>query len=317
MKSPYKLFSIILILTFTLFGCLKNNHEELLNEELKKLKEYLVSKSITVAPTNSGLYYVEEIEGSGIQPLLGDYVLVNYTGTLLDGEIVFNTSIYQVAFENSIENENFLYGPLKFQYGYVAPIGLNEGIGYMREGGKSRMFLPSTLGFGHNDYFSIPAYSTLIYDIELEKVITDPVAFENSLIQQYLVDNSIDALPDDDGLYYIETLEGTGMAPTTSSTVDVMYTAYLLDGREVKSSGTEVEQIKLNAYLQGFISALHTVKGFRDGILKMKEGGEAIIIVPYNIGFGINSVDVSELGYKYPLPPYATLVFEVQLVEIH
>ncbi len=317
MKSTYKLVSIFLILSLSLLSCLKNNHDELLAEELKKLKEYLASKNITVEPTNSGLYYVEEIEGTGIQPQLGDYVLINYTGKLLDGEIVFNTSVYQVAFDNNIETENFLYGPFKFQFGYVSPVGLNEGIGYMREGGMSQMFLPSSLGFGNNDYYTIPAYSTLIYDIELLKVIPDPVEYENSLIQQYLEDNQFDVLPFEDGLYYIETLEGTGLSPTTSSNVDIVYDAYLIDGRMVNSSGVDVAQLKLDSYLQGYISALHTVKGFRDGILKMKKGGEAIIIVPYNLGFGTNSVDVSELGYKYFIPPYATLVFEVQLVDIY
>ena len=89
-----------------------------------------------------------------------------------------------------------------------------------------------------------------------------------------------------------------------------------MDGRRIAATGTTVSNIQLHDYLQNYASPNFTVKGLRDAIKKMAPGGKAIVIVPYNLAFGTASVDASGLGYKYPVPGYSTIVYDIELVAI-
>ena len=126
------------------------------DEETEILEQYLTENNITTEPKESGLYYIETETGTGLQPQQGDTVYVHYTGKLIDGT-VFDTS----------EGGN----PFSFELGvgYVIQ-GWDEGIAYMKEGGKATLIIPSQLGYGSTGATSIPPYSTLIFDVELVDV---------------------------------------------------------------------------------------------------------------------------------------------------
>jgi len=91
-----------------------------------------------------------------VQPQQGDSVFVHYTGRLVDSTI-FDTSTGGDPF-------SFTLGA-----GYVIP-GWDEGIAYMKEGGKATLIIPSVLGYGSSGKNSIPPYSTLVFDVELVDV---------------------------------------------------------------------------------------------------------------------------------------------------
>ena len=316
MKNQFKLISTFLIVSISLIGCQKDDHEEKLDAEIRLLNQFVLDKNYGVESRTSGLYYIEEIAGTGAQPEVGDFVLVNFTGRIVQGERVFATTDYSVAEENNLVSNSLLYGPFRLEVGIIAPAGMNEGVQYMKEGGIARLIFPSTLGFGRYPIGILPAYSSLIYDVELFKVIPDPVVYESELLSQYLTNNMIEVEPDSLGVYYIETVEGTGQSPLNNNIVEVTYTAYLLDGRMIASTGTTVKQLSLSGYLEGYIHEFYTVKGLRDAIKKMKAGGVATVIVPHTQAFGTNSVDASSLGYKYPIPGYSTLVYNIELKAI-
>jgi len=306
-KHRFYLFVLFLsVISFT--SCLKNDHEEKLDEELRLLELYLQENNITKAPTTSGLYYIENQAGDGVLPEIGDFLLFNYTGRLVSGEKIYGTSDESVALLNDLHSEYALYGPYKMQLGYISPYGVNEGLSYMSEGAVARIIFPSTLGFGASPVGVIPAYSSLIYDIEVLKVITDVVAYENAQISQYLEEYQYSALPDQNGLYYIETIAGTGNMPTETSKVEVIYNAKMIDGRLIATTGSITKSFRLDdAYV---------IDGLKQGIKKMKVGGTAILIVPYDLAFGELSVNDASYGYKIPIPPYSTLVFEIELKAI-
>jgi FKBP-type peptidyl-prolyl cis-trans isomerase len=316
MKNPFKFISAFLIVGISLVGCQKDDHEEKLDTEIRLLDQFVIEKDYGVEARTSGLYYIEEIPGTGAQPEVGDFVLVNFTGRMVQGERVFATTDYWVAEENNLVSSSFLYGPFRLEVGNIAPAGMNEGVQYMKEGGFSKLIFPSTLGFGRYPIGILPAYSSLIYDVELLEVIPDPVVYETELLSQYISDNMIEVEPDTAGVYYIELVEGTGQSPLNNNIVEVTYTAYLLDGRMIASTGSTVKQLSLTGYLQGYINEYYTVKGLRDAIKKMKPGGVATVIIPYTQAFGSSSVDASSLGYKYPVPAYSTLVYEIELKAI-
>ncbi len=126
------------------------------NEETELLEQYLLENNITTEAKESGLYYIETETGTGLQPQQGDSVFVHYTGRLIDST-VFDTSVGGTPF------------PFVLGTGYVIS-GWDEGIAYMKKGGKATLIIPSKLGYKSTGSSSIPPYSTLIFDIELVDV---------------------------------------------------------------------------------------------------------------------------------------------------
>ncbi|MDA9557364.1 FKBP-type peptidyl-prolyl cis-trans isomerase [Vibrio sp.] len=109
-----------------------------------------------VVTTESGLQYLILSEGSGDEkPLASSTVTVHYTGKLLDGTV----------FDSSVERGE----PISFKLKRVIK-GWQEGLMYMTEGQKMRLFIPSTLAYGNTSTGPIPAGSTLIFDVELIKI---------------------------------------------------------------------------------------------------------------------------------------------------
>ena len=114
-------------------------------------------KNADVKETASGLQYVVEKEGTGAQPDVEDEVTVHYTGRLLDGTV----------FDSSVNRGE----PATFPLNRVIP-GWTEGVQLMKEGAKYTFFIPSDLAYGPQGIpGAIPAHSTLIFDVELIKVI--------------------------------------------------------------------------------------------------------------------------------------------------
>lgn len=110
-----------------------------------------------VVTTASGLQYEVLQEGTGKSPKATDKVRCHYEGRLTDGT-VFDSS---------------------YQRGEPADFGLNqviagwtEGVQLMKEGAKYRFHIPYLLGYGERGAgASIPPYATLVFDVELIKVL--------------------------------------------------------------------------------------------------------------------------------------------------
>ena len=169
----YKLGIIGVLAAIMLTACKKDDTEELIAQEMRMLEQYLVDNNITVQPTASGMYYIPIIEGTGISPDKGTYIEIHYVGELIDGT-VFTSSYEETAETAGIKDGEFLYGPARLQLGYIAMEGLNEGIQLMKVGGKAKIIMPSDLAIGGYASGSVPAYSTLIYTIELLEAFDDP-----------------------------------------------------------------------------------------------------------------------------------------------
>lgn len=141
--------------------------DQLKNEEPKAIANYLAVSKINVGPTASGLYYVEKSKGTGDKASKGSLIKVNYTGRFIDGTL-FDTSNEASAKEAGLFDERRTYEPIEFTLGtgQVIP-GWDEGIALMNVGTKAQLVIPSNLGYGENANGPIPAYSPLIFDVEL------------------------------------------------------------------------------------------------------------------------------------------------------
>ena len=112
-----------------------------------------------VQSTASGLQYVVLETGTGsTRPTATDRVKVHYHGTLIDGTV----------FDSSVDRGE----PISFALNKVIP-GWTEGLQLMVEGEKTRLFIPSKLGYGNRAAGKIKPGSTLIFDVELIGINVD------------------------------------------------------------------------------------------------------------------------------------------------
>ncbi|NPA68949.1 MAG: FKBP-type peptidyl-prolyl cis-trans isomerase [Chlorobi bacterium] len=149
MKNKIIFYGISILTLFFVLSC-KSDYEK----ELDDLKAYIEENNITVEPTASGLYYIETETGTGVQAQAGNTVVVDYRGTFLDGE----------QFDSSYDRGE----PFEFVLGAGQVIkGWDEGIAYMKEGGKATLIMPSSLAYGAYGAGSIPPYTSLIFYVEL------------------------------------------------------------------------------------------------------------------------------------------------------
>lgn len=106
------------------------------------------------APVSQELKSEDIKVGGGQEAKAGDTVSVNYTGTLTDGTVFDSTSLSGQPFE--------------FQLGTGQVIqGWDEGVQNMKVGGTRKLTIPPSLGYGSQKVGTIPADSTLIFNIEL------------------------------------------------------------------------------------------------------------------------------------------------------
>ncbi|HDP54411.1 MAG TPA: hypothetical protein ENN24_01835, partial [Bacteroidetes bacterium] len=245
--------SLAAIVAVSLVSCEKEVDERE-SDELLRLQAYMSIHYPNVEPTKSGLYYIIEHDGEGATPADGDYLLFDYTGQNLD-DYVFETTIQNTAYLHDLFSTKTHYTPKYTEYkSETASMikGLEEGFSYLKEGSVARFIMPSSLAYGSNRYRGLYPYSSVIFDIELKKVVSDPEAYEQQLIEEYIAENYPELAIEDiliDGIYFLETsiFEGEDEedVPETieeEDTVELDYTGSFLDEWVFDTSIIEVAQ---------------------------------------------------------------------------
>ena len=105
------------------------------------------------------------------------------------------------------------------------------------------------------------------------------------------------------GLEYTEIEAGTGAQAVPGKMVKVHYTGKLPNGKVFDSSIPRGEPIEFK------LGAGRVIKGWDEGIALMKVGGKATLTIPPQLGYG-------ERGAGGVIPPNATLIFDVELVDV-
>lgn len=111
--------------------------------------------------TPSGLQYQDLVVGQGPKPLLGQTVVILYTGWLTNGiKFDSNTSGGKDPLE-------FRIGRGEVIKGWEIGIGGGNGVEAMRVGGRRKLIIPPELGYGNRAMSTIPPNSTLVFEVEL------------------------------------------------------------------------------------------------------------------------------------------------------
>ena len=107
----------------------------------------------------------------------------------------------------------------------------------------------------------------------------------------------------DSGLKYENLQEGEGELATAGCTVRVHYTGWLTDGTKFDSSLDRKDPFSFP------LGGGRVIRGWDEGVQGMKPGGRRKLTIPPQLGYGA-------AGAGGVIPPNATLVFEVELLEI-
>ena len=147
--------SILLALVSILFvSCLSDGGTskpvDYIAQNEKEIVDYVAKNNLTAQRSDSGLYYVINEPGTGGQPTQTSNVKVAYKGYFTNGSVFDQSSAEGISFG--------LQQVIK---------GWTEGIPHFKEGGSGILLVPAHLGYGNNNYSTIPGGSVLIFEVKL------------------------------------------------------------------------------------------------------------------------------------------------------
>lgn len=230
---------------------------------------------------DSGLEYAVAEQGKGSKLEEGMMVTVHYTGYLED----------ETIFDSSYDRGK----PIKFTLGkgMVIP-GWEQGLMQLRVGDKARLYIPHELAYGASGRGPIPAMADLIFDVEVLDgiVIEPPRPFDVA---------GLDTLHTEQGLQYMIVEEGSGPQPQPGQVLYVHYSGYLMDGTLFDSSVQRGEPFRF------VLGQGQVIPAWDQGFALLSKGARARFIVPPHLAYGDRDMGV--------IPPGATLVFDVELID--
>lgn len=141
------LFALTLILTMS---CSKDKEVDYVAQNEKEIVDYLAKNNLKAQRSDSGLYYVINEAGTGVQPTASSNVTVAYKGYFTNGNVFDESKAEGISFG--------LNQVIK---------GWTEGIPHFKEGGSGILLVPAHLGYGNDDRGPIPGGSVLIFEVKL------------------------------------------------------------------------------------------------------------------------------------------------------
>lgn len=261
---------------------LENEAEVKYAENEREIQSYISGSNMTFQKSGTGLYYnYLATNPSGVQAKIGDEVSIHY-------------ALYKMSGIRFDSTERLKNKPFAYIFG-VQPLipGMDEAILMMRTGERAMLLMNHYLAFGSQSDDILPAYSAVRADVELVKVRN-----ENQQIEDYIADKKLiltEKTPS--GLRFIQTTPTTNHQVKPGDLVLVKYTGKLLSDKQFDTGDIQVR-----------VGSGSVIKGFDEGISKMRIGEKATLIFPSSLGYGTQ-------GSGTTIRPYAPLMFEVEVVK--
>ena len=302
--------SVLLASALVLFmSACSEKSEEQKAEETQAKEQTVSTESEVYTPkihtTESGLQYQILRQGEGAKPTAEDNVTVHYEGTLMDGTV----------FDSSYKRDEKASFPLN-----RVIKGWTEGVQLMNVGSKFKFTIPSELAYGEAGGGPIPPNSDLIFIVELFDIPSAEDMANQEAEKRAEMEKRMEAMKEegekflagnkaksgiqvtDSGLQYKVLLEGNGKSPSATDRVTVHYEGTLIDGTKFDSSYDRGEPIDFGLN--------QVISGWTEGVQLMKEGAKYKFFIPYDLAYGPR-------GSAGAIPPYAALIFTVELIRVN
>ena len=254
--------------------------------------------------TDSGLLYKFHEKNDGRKAKVGDYITIEMRYKTNEDSLLFDGNGKTIPIE------------------LVKPVfagDINEALSMMSKGDSATFVIRADSFLLKNAFLTrLPDFiddkSRIIFDIrmlnvqsleelEREKELAriEGLKNEEEAINTYILENNISVNPDINGLYFVPIRRGTGKQAMAGHRVSVHYTGKFLDGTVFDSSYSRGKPIEFE------LGRGYVITGWDQGILKMRKGGKALLLIPSDIGYGKG---------RGQIPPYTPLVFEVELIDV-
>jgi|LSQX01.3.fsa_nt_gb FKBP-type peptidyl-prolyl cis-trans isomerase len=122
-------------------------------------------------------------------------------------------------------------------------------------------------------------------------------AKDREKILKYIEEHDLDAQELESGVFYLIEKAGSGSFPVETSTVEINYTGFLLDGEEF--GGGQGQKFNLSA----------TILGFKYGIPMFNRGSKGKLLIPSGLGYGVYG--------NYTIPPNAVLIYDIEMIDFY
>jgi FKBP-type peptidyl-prolyl cis-trans isomerase len=138
---------------------------------------------------------------------------------------------------------------------------------------------------------------------------------EDRYFDLYIAANYSDLVPDEDGLYYINYVEGTGATPDTSDYLLINFVAYTIPDENVVDTYTEDIAVEHNVYTSGAMYGPYKfhlgseILGLQKGLTSMKVGGISRILFKSDLGHG-------SIGWGNLVKGYESMMYDIELLEV-
>lgn len=262
------------------------------SDNQKEIEGYMSRSNLKLQKSPEGMYYsINSANSTGKQAFNTDLIKFYYKMTLLDGTKIDSTA-------KSL-------GQLKgLVWGSTNTI-LNLPISFLKEGESGLFILPSALAFGGNSYTDIPAFSVIKLEIDVVSIRTEAEQLKDFQTLYNITNPEI--LPS--GLIFKRLVENPkGAAIAGGQSVKVNYTGRLSYGNlKYDAAGKVIYDSAFDSGTFTYVAGTGgVIAGFDEGIMKMRVGEKAILILPSKIGYGANGSGT--------IPPNSPLLFEVEVV---
>lgn len=259
----------VMAVVFSATSCLKSEseYEKQVKIDDKILADFIAAQSVTAQKHSTGFYYqVIEPNDEGAALKKNDVVIFDYSIYTLSGTLIQTNTI-----------EGGVPAMLKLQTMTVIPEALDYGVSLMKVGEKYRFYIPSYLAYGSYSTADFSPHTNFIVDLEVTDVKSEDEieAAQKDSIANYVAEHYPEMVASPSGLYFLDSIPGTGSKPMSNSVAVVDIKRRYLDNTVTMSNDAAT------IYLDRNLNA----PGLEEGIKLTKEGGTSVLVMPASIGF--------------------------------
>ena len=216
--------------------------------------------------------------GEGPEVQDGWLLAIAYTGWLYDEAAPDNKGPQFISVPEE-DPDSFRFG-----VGQVVP-GIDRGVAGMQVGGERRIVVPPDMGFGARGNNLVPGNATLVFEVALVAGAEVPVET-------------------------IDLQVGSGEEAENGDSLSMAYHGWVYDLLAPDNKGVTFDSTTAEDPFEFTLGVGAVIVGWDLGIVGMRVGGRRRLVIPHELAYGA-------AGRQPRIPPYATLLFEVELIAVN